>query len=113
MPVSGLVISLSEEPDLQAEALAAIGYRSEITMGVLEANQLAVVLDTPSSHQDKLLWQWLNSLPGVSLVEVAFVGFETPAEGGGEATGDSDNQERFNSPRRCTQDSKDKPHDGC
>ena len=78
MPVSGLVVSLSDEPQSRAEALAVIGREARITVGVLEANRLAIVLDTPSSEEDRRLWEWLGSLPGVSFVEVAFVGFEQP-----------------------------------
>ena len=76
MPVSGLVVSLSDEPQPRSEALAVIGREARITMGVLEANRLAIVLDTASSEEDRQLWDWLGSLSGVSFVEVAFVGFE-------------------------------------
>ncbi len=76
MPVSGLVVFLNDEPQPRAEALAAIGRESRIQVGVLEANRLAIVLDTVSSAEDKQLWDWLYSLPGVAFVEVAFVGFE-------------------------------------
>ena len=76
MPVSGLVVSLSDEPQPRAEALDVIGREPRITVGVLEANRLAIVLDTASSEEDRQLWTWLGSLPGVSFVEVAFVGFD-------------------------------------
>jgi hypothetical protein len=80
VPVSGLVVSLSDEPQPLAAALAAIGREKRITMGVFEANRLAIVLDTASSDEDRQLWEWLGSLPGVSFIEVAFVGFERPDE---------------------------------
>ena len=76
MPVSGLVVSLSDEPQPRAESLALIGREPRITVGVVEANRLAIVVDTASSEEDRRLWEWLGSLPGVSFVEVAFVGFE-------------------------------------
>ena len=76
MPVSGLVVSLSDGPQPRAEALSAIRREARITMGVFEANRLAIVLDTASSEEDRQLWDWLGSLSGVSFVEVAFVGFE-------------------------------------
>ncbi len=80
MPVSGLVVSLSDEPRRRAEALGAIDREARIAVGVCEANRLAIVLDTASSEEDKQLWEWLGSLPGVSFVEVAFVGFEQDKE---------------------------------
>ena len=78
MPVSGLVVILNDEPRPRAEALEAIGREARITRGALEANRLAVVLDTASSAEDRQVWDWLGSLPGVTFVEVAFVGFEQP-----------------------------------
>lgn len=80
MPVSGLVVSLGDEPRPRAEALAVIGREARITVGVLEANRLAIVLDTVSTEEDRHLWEWLGSLPGVLFVEVAFVGFEQQDE---------------------------------
>jgi hypothetical protein len=47
---------------------------------VIEANRLAIVLDTASEEEDRQAWDWLGSLAGVSFVEVAFVGFEQPKE---------------------------------
>ena len=76
MPVSGLVVSLSEGSQLRAEALSAIRRETRITMGDMAANRLALVLDTASSEEDRQLWDWLGSLSGVSFVEVAFIGFE-------------------------------------
>ena len=78
MPVSGLVLSLCDGPQPRADALSAIHGERRITMGVLDANRLAIVLDTASSEEDRQLWDWLGSLAGVSFVEVAFVGFEQP-----------------------------------
>jgi len=80
MPVSGLVLSLRDEPQLRAETLAVMGGDSRITVGVCEGNRLAIVLDTCSSEEDQRLWAWLESLPGVLFVEVAFIGFEQPGE---------------------------------
>lgn len=76
MPVSGLVVSLSDEPQTRADALAVIGQEARIAMGVLEVNRLAIVLDTASTEEDCRLWDWLNSLAGVSFVDVVFVGIE-------------------------------------
>jgi hypothetical protein len=76
MPVSGLVVSLRDDPKSRAQALAAISQQTQITMGEVEQNRVAIVVDTTSTQEDKRLWDWLGSLPGVSLLEVAFVGFE-------------------------------------
>ncbi len=80
MPVSGLVVSLSDEPQLRAGALSVIGRESRITMGICEENRLAIVVETVSSEEDRQLWEWLGDLPGVTFIEVAFVGFDQHGE---------------------------------
>jgi hypothetical protein len=109
MPVSGLVVSLCQEPQARAEAIEAIGREPRITMGTQEGNRLAVVLDTDSSQQDQQIWQWLRSLPGVSLLEVAFVGFE-------EDRASADRTSRCVPPattKTSTPGNKDHINDGC
>lgn len=76
MPVSGLVVSLSSQPSLREAAVAALRGESCIELGPMEAGKMAIVVDTSSSEEDKRLWDWLNSLPGVVFVDVALVGFE-------------------------------------
>ena len=76
MPVSGLVVSLANEPNLRETAIDAIRQESQIEIGVINSLRMAVVVDTPSSEEDKEIWTWLNALPGVTFVDVAMVGFE-------------------------------------
>jgi nitrate reductase NapAB chaperone NapD len=76
MPVSGLVVTLTDDQERRDSALAAIRREPRIEIGMMEARQLAIVVDTPSGDDDRQLWQWLNSLPGVEFVDVALVGFE-------------------------------------
>lgn len=77
MPVSGLVVSLTDDPQLREDAISSIREESRIEVGVIESGRMAIVLDTASSDEDKQLWHWLSSLPGVVFVDVAMVGFET------------------------------------
>ena len=87
MPVSGLVVSLSDEPQLRADALSVIGREPRITMGICEENRLAIVVETVNSDQDRQLWEWLGDLPGVTFVEVAFIGFDQHGESLSEHAG--------------------------
>lgn len=80
MPVSGLVVSLAEEPELRQLAIDAIGRESRIEIGSIHSNRMAIVIDTASSDEDKQLWNWLMDLPGVVFVDVALVAFEQPSE---------------------------------
>jgi hypothetical protein len=44
--------------------------------GPRQDQRLPVVLDTPDKETDKRCWGWLNELPGVHHVDVAFIHFE-------------------------------------
>ena len=76
MPISGLVVVLSGDLPSRASAIDALEREPVLTMGVLQANRQAIVLETDSQEEDQRIWAWLHSLPGVVMVEVAFVGFE-------------------------------------
>ena len=82
MPVSGLVVSLSDQPALREKAMDAIRDEPRIEIGVTKSRRMAIVIDTASSDDDKQLWNWLQELPGVAFVDVVMVGFEeSPAPG--------------------------------
>lgn len=96
MPVSGLVVTLAAEkapvgfnaPDAEVAAdpcanapshaavIERIQQHPRFQVGTLEDNRLPVVIDTPDKQADKDCWAWLNSLPGVHHVDVAFIHFE-------------------------------------
>ena len=76
MPVSGLVVSLSNDVEARAQALAAIEQESRLECGVIESNRMAVVVDSHSADEDKELWAWLQGLDGVVFVDLIMVGFE-------------------------------------
>ena len=76
MPVSGLVVSLSDQHDLREATIDTIRQESRIEVGVIQSQRMAVVVDTPTREEDKEIWNWLNALPGVTFVDVALVGFE-------------------------------------
>jgi hypothetical protein len=79
MPISGLVVSLVSDRQLRDEALELIRMEPRIEVGAMHANRMAIVLDTPTIDEDKRLWCWLSSLPGVVFVDLAMVAFD-PAD---------------------------------
>lgn len=75
MPVIGLVLNWS--PDASAEAARrALQADPRFTLAP-EPGQRghAAVLDTDSRDADRAAWRWLESLEGVSSVEVVFADF--------------------------------------
>lgn len=78
MPISGLVVSLVSDRQLREETIETIRAEPCIDVGVIQSHRMAIVLDTPTTDDDKRLWCWLSSLPGVVFVDVAMVAFEDP-----------------------------------
>lgn len=72
MPTSGLVISTNPDADLQP-LLTALGHRDGVACGEPVQGRLPIVTDTASKAEDKSLWEWLWTLPGVASVDVAFI----------------------------------------
>lgn len=81
MPVSGLVVTLAA-PDASGDAVIAsdvvekIRRHPNFEAGRRLDQRLPVVLDTPDKQTDKRCWGWINELPGVHHVDVAFIHFE-------------------------------------
>jgi hypothetical protein len=75
MPISGLVITLTDDVDTGQAALAAMERHSAICVGQLTGLRLPIVVETPDSDADREVWEWLHTLPGVALVNVAVVHF--------------------------------------
>ena len=83
MPVSGLVATLAAENTqagrtmpTHADVIDQIKQHPRFQVGELQDNRLPIVIDTPDKHADKDCWAWLNNLPGVHHVDVAFIHFE-------------------------------------
>ena len=70
MPISGLVLTLSDDPTLRASALEAVSGNVKIEPGRLARQRLPSVVDTASSCEDKAVWEWLHELPGVLFVDL-------------------------------------------
>ena len=62
MPISGLVVTLVEDPHRAEAALAAIANEAHFELGPRHDRQVSVVLDTPDRELDKRCWQRLNDL---------------------------------------------------
>lgn len=78
MPVSGLVITFSGDVTDHRMSLKRLHEEPAIEVGEARGAKLAIVVDTESRQRDQEIWQWVCELPGVILVDVAFVGFEEP-----------------------------------
>ena len=93
MPISGLVISLAEASSLQNDTLRELRSDRRIEIGQRHFGRVAIVAETESSQEDKALWHWIESLPGVIHVDLAFASFDPPdSHPSSGATPPSDNE---------------------
>jgi hypothetical protein len=76
MPISGLVVTLTDNPVLQQAAFAAMREHPALEVGERKCNQVALVVESACEEEDRLIWEWLHALPGVAMVVVAFIHFD-------------------------------------
>jgi hypothetical protein len=84
MITSGLVITLSADPVLAADAVASVGARGEFTANPRQDRWLAVAMEARDDAESRALHDWLQALPGVEYVDVVSVNFEEPESGPAE-----------------------------
>ena len=70
MPVSGLVLTLSRNDAHRVDALAALGRHPSVDVGEAQGSRLPIVVDTDNSEDDRAVWEWLHTLPGVLFVDL-------------------------------------------
>ena len=76
------VRSAGNDPDVvtpapgDAAVIEQIQQHPNFQAGPRQDQRLPVVLDTPDKETDKQCWGWINQLPGVHHVDVAFIHFE-------------------------------------
>jgi len=75
MPVSGVVVVLSHEPEARAQALAALAVDPRVTMGPVQVDRLAVVTESPDTRACTEHLEELGPLPGVLAVQPVFHDF--------------------------------------
>jgi hypothetical protein len=76
MITSGLVITLSADATLAAQAVASVGARFEFTADECQDRWLPVAMEARDDAESRALHDWLQALPGVEYVDVVSVNFE-------------------------------------
>ncbi|QEG01342.1 hypothetical protein Mal15_54180 [Stieleria maiorica] len=76
VPISGLVITFDPAWDDPDETISRLREEAAIEVGAMDDRKCAVVVDTSSRAEDKRIYQWVQDLPGVASIQVAFVGFD-------------------------------------
>lgn len=78
MPVSGLVVTLSNDESTARAAIAWLQVDDRFDIGAASPNtgrRLPVTLDTPNREADKASWEELQAHPGIDFIDVTCVFF--------------------------------------
>ncbi len=77
MPISGLVVTLSDDEDKSARVVATLEADARILVGERQKNRLPVVAETDTIGEgSQLVRQDLLEIDGVVFVDVVSVNFE-------------------------------------
>jgi nitrate reductase NapAB chaperone NapD len=80
VPISGLVVVFESSEALSDQRVQQLAEHAAIEVGERQRDRVAIVVDSTSKDQDRQVWEWLQSLPGVSDIKIAFVGFDDVAD---------------------------------
>jgi len=85
MPISGLAITLARDSTLADAARRALDNDGRVELGPEHAHRIAATIETQSQQEDRRLREWIDALPGVTHVDIAFIHFddEPPVDGAG------------------------------
>lgn len=89
MSISGLVITLSEDPAEARAATEALSADPRLQLGDVFGRRLALVAETEDAVGDRELWDDLRATPGVVHVDVAFVHLSHAEPDSGHEPGDA------------------------
>jgi hypothetical protein len=76
MITSGLVLTLTANPDLAQQARASLAARRELTLGQAAHRWLPAVAEAEDVPASRDLHDWLQTVPGVEFVDVVHVNFD-------------------------------------
>ena len=81
MPISGLVIVLDGNDGESGAAVESIRANSFFTIPAgRTARRVPAVLDTMTESESRAQIDWARGLPGVAMVEVAYVNFQDTSQ---------------------------------
>lgn len=76
MIISGLLLTLSEDPRLAERAERTLRARPGFTLAARARRWLPAVVEVEDARAGRELHEWLEALPGVDFVDVVQVNFE-------------------------------------
>jgi nitrate reductase NapAB chaperone NapD len=80
MPISGLLITLADDPQASGRAISSLEADPRIDVGERRGPYLPVVADTAGKQENQRLWDELNELAGVINVNLVFADVDDSME---------------------------------
>ncbi len=80
MSISGLLITLADDPNASETAISTLKADPRIDVGERRGPYLPVVADTTGKHENQHLWDELRELPGVINVNLVFADLDDSTE---------------------------------
>ncbi|MHC4218586.1 MAG: hypothetical protein ACYSU7_09050 [Planctomycetota bacterium] len=72
MTISGLLITLTNDPEISDTAISALKADPRVDVGERRGPYLPVVTETAGKHENQCLWDELRELAGVVTVNLVF-----------------------------------------
>lgn len=76
MPISGLVVVFQSGVASHDATILQLASHPSIEVGKRGKDQVAIVVDSHSVEHDREINAWVQSLPGVTEIRIAFVGID-------------------------------------
>ncbi|MHC4768162.1 MAG: hypothetical protein ACYTEI_05570 [Planctomycetota bacterium] len=80
MSISGLLITLADDPNASETAISTLNADPRIDVGERRGPYLPVVADTSGKHENQRLWDELHKLAGVTNVNLVFADLDDSTE---------------------------------
>ncbi len=80
MSISGLLITLADDPNASETAISTLKADPRIDVGERRGPYLPVVADTTGKHENQRLWDELRELAGVINVNLVFADLDDSTE---------------------------------
>jgi len=78
MPVSGIAITTTGDATIE-KVCAALAQDERVQVGPINGRRIAVAIETDSQQEDDALRQWIQQIPDVEHIDIAFVHFDDDA----------------------------------
>ena len=80
VPISGLVVVLDSPSGPYPDTIQKLRAHPAIEVGDISDYKIAIVVDSTCKQHDQEIWDWVQDLPGVLDIQIAFVGFDDEPE---------------------------------